>query len=87
MFGCTKYTGRSTGTHVDDTVIAAEISAHFLREKNLKSGAINVDCTNGLVTLSGVVETKEQEIIAKHIAGKVKGVRKVVSTLQIKKDE
>jgi len=83
--GCTGLTGRSAGTHIDDSIIESEISIDFLREKNLKSGGINVKSINGVVTLSGVVENEDQEIIAKHIAGKVKGVKSVMSNLQVQK--
>lgn len=85
MFGCAEFTGRSAGTHVDDSIIESEISIDFLREKNLKSGGISAKSINGVVILSGVVENKDQEIIAKYIAGKVKGVKEVRSNLEIQK--
>ena len=85
MFGCAEFTGRSAGTHVDDSIIENEIRIDFLREKNLKSGDISVKSINGVVTLSGVVENEDQKIIARYMAGKVKGVKKVRYNLQIQK--
>ena len=45
---------------------------------------INVDTTDGLVTLSGSVNTPEELSKAVQVAMETEGVRKVISTLQIK---
>lgn len=46
--------------------------------------SINVDTTDGLVTLSGTATTHEEIAKAVKIAMETEGVRKVVSTLQVK---
>jgi len=48
---------------------------------------ISVDTTDGLVTLSGSVASKEDVNKAAQIAAETEGVRKVISTLQIKSNK
>jgi osmotically-inducible protein OsmY len=45
---------------------------------------IDVDTTDGVVTLSGTVKSHEQIVRAMDIAYETEGVYKVVSTLQVK---
>jgi hyperosmotically inducible protein len=44
---------------------------------------VDVDTTNGVVSLNGVVESQEQKARAEQLASRVDGVRKVVNNLQI----
>jgi len=88
IVSCAKYTGRSFGTHIDDTIIANEIRVNLIREKNIKnSGDIHVKCKNGMVALSGTVENKDELIIVRRIAEEVKGVKEVKSLLKIKQKD
>jgi hyperosmotically inducible periplasmic protein len=48
-------------------------------------GTLNVEVKQGVVTLSGSVETQRQKDKAAKIAKKVKGVKQVVNNLEIKK--
>ena len=45
---------------------------------------VTVEVKDGVVTLSGPVESKPQKDKAEHIAKKVKGVKKVVNNIEIK---
>jgi osmotically-inducible protein OsmY len=59
------------------------IKTKLLAEPGLSALAINVDTTDGLVTLSGKVDSHEQIAKAVKLALDTDGVHKVVSTLQV----
>jgi len=78
---------RSTSQSLADTAAntrtTATIKARLLGEPGLSAFAINVDTTDGVVTLSGKVDSAEQVGRAVDLALKTDGVRKVISTLQV----
>ena len=60
------------------------IKTKLLAEPGVSALNINVDTTDGLVTLSGTVSGYEEVAKAVRIALETEGVHKVVSTLQVK---
>ena len=60
------------------------IKGKLLTEAAGSALAINVDSTDGVVTLSGTVNSSEQVAKAVKIAMETDGVQKVISTLQVK---
>jgi len=61
------------------------VKARLSKELGLSALAdISVDTTDGLVTLSGSVASKEDINKAVKVAAETEGVQKVISTLQIK---
>ena len=64
--------------------ISTTVKAKLLTEPSLSALTINVDTTDGLVTLSGTVSSHEQIAKAVSIALNTDGVTKVISTLQVK---
>lgn len=64
--------------------ISTTVKAKLLTEPSLSALTINVDTTDGLVTLSGTVSSHEQIARAVRIALDTDGVTKVISTLQVK---
>lgn len=73
-----------TGDVVSDSVITTKVKADIFREPELKSMAIHVETENGVVMLSGFVQSKADAEKAARIAGTVKGVTQVKSSLQVK---
>jgi hyperosmotically inducible periplasmic protein len=67
-----------------DARTTAAIKGKLLKEPGLASLSISVDTTDGLVTLSGTARSHEEVAKAVRIALETEGVRKVVSTLQVK---
>lgn len=70
-----------------DARTTATIKGKFIKEPGLSSLSISVDTTDGLVTLSGTARTHEEVARAVRIALDTEGVRKVVSTLQVKPEK
>ena len=74
---------RSVGQITDDAAITAAIKTQLIRERAIKSLNINVDTYLQVVTLRGKVSSASQEQIAIKIAQEVKGVKQVISELNI----
>jgi len=76
----TDMSAKSSNQPVNDTWITTKVKAEFATTEGIKSGDIDVTTKNGLVTLSGVVNSKAQVQKAVALAKSVKGVRQVDST-------
>ncbi|MHC1768487.1 MAG: BON domain-containing protein [Verrucomicrobiia bacterium] len=67
-----------------DAQITAAIKAKLVKERNLSALRISVNTTDGVVTLSGSVDSAEEISQAMKIALETDGVREAISTLQVK---
>ena len=76
----TDMSAKSSNQPVTDTWITTKVKAELATTEGIKSGDIDVTTKNGLVTLSGVVNSKAQVQKAVALAKSVKGVRQVDST-------
>jgi hyperosmotically inducible protein len=83
--GCTSMTGQTAGQHVDDSTITASVKAKLVGDKAANLTRIEVDTTNQVVTLNGVVESADQKAKAEQLARQVGGVKSVKNNLQIQK--
>lgn len=72
------------GEAFDDGAITAKVKAAIFAEETLKVLQINVDTVQGVVTLSGTVDSQQESDTAKKIAGAVAGVKKVENKLAVK---
>jgi len=80
---------RKAGSAIVDATANARITAAVKTKLSTELGLsaladISVDTTEGLVTLSGSVSSKEEIHKAAKIAASTEGVRQVISTLQVK---
>jgi len=69
---------------IEDASITAKVKAKILADPNLKSLEIHVGTTGGVVTLSGLVDSKENSDKAKQIAAAVSDVKEVDNRLSVK---
>ena len=81
--GCQSLTGQSTGEYVDDRTISSSVKAKLVADKAANLTRVDVDTTNRVVLLSGVVESSEQKNRAEQLAMQVSGVRRVENRLQV----
>jgi hyperosmotically inducible protein len=70
-------THRSTGQYIDDKTISTRVNAALLADKDVKSSQIGVTTYNGVVQLSGFVESPELAQRAVVVAQQVDGVKAV----------
>jgi hyperosmotically inducible periplasmic protein len=75
---------KETAVVVDDAAITTKVKTAVLAEPGLKTLQINVDTKDGVVTLSGTVDTPVLKERAMQIAQQTNGVRSVVDNLAIK---
>jgi hyperosmotically inducible protein len=83
--GCTSMTGQTAGQYVDDSTITASVKAKLVGDKLANFTRVDVDTTNKVVSLNGVVETPDQKTRAEQLAMQVSGVSRVENHLQIQK--
>ncbi len=70
-------TGQTAGQYIDDSTITTSVKAKLVADKAANFTRIDVDTTNRVVSLTGVVESPEQKTRAQQIAMDVSGVRGV----------
>jgi osmotically-inducible protein OsmY len=74
---------RSATTTISDQLITSKVKTKLIADDSVKARNVNVDTYAGVVTLRGIVFSSKQRARAKDIAGTTKGVKKVVSHLEI----
>jgi len=85
--GCTSMTGETAGQYVDDSTITASVKAKLVGEKTANLTRIDVDTTNQVVSLTGIVESPDQKARAEQLASQVSGVKSVKNNLQVQKKQ
>ena len=83
--GCSSMTGQTAGQYMDDSTITASVKAKLVGDKTANLTRIDVDTTNQVVTLNGIVESADQKAKAEQLARQVGGVKSVKNNLQIQK--
>jgi osmotically-inducible protein OsmY len=79
---------QSVGAQVDDAGIKARVKTALAKDVRLSTLTnIEVNSTNGVVTLAGQVPNSEDRRLAEQVAGRVSGVVRVESTLQVESPE
>ena len=73
----TDMSAKSSEQPVTDTWITTKVKAELATTEGIKSGDVSVTTKNGLVTLSGVVNSKAQVQKSIAVAKSVNGVRQV----------
>lgn len=73
------------GAVFDDMTVSAKVKAAIVAAPDLPALSINVDTAQNVVTLSGVVESKEQSERAESTARAVEGVKQVHNKLTVRR--
>jgi osmotically-inducible protein OsmY len=71
-------------TAVADATITAHVKARLAANQGLASFDIHVSTTNGIVHLTGTVDSDAAKQLAAQVAGKTDAVRVVVNELKVK---
>ena len=74
---------RSVGQQVDDATITSKVKLALAKDPVTKARKIDVDTVDGVVTLTGMVETEAEKRRAEDLARKVAGVRAVRNNLMV----
>jgi len=85
LVGCASTATReSTGEYLDDSVITTKVMSALLGDDLVKSFDVSVETMQGVVQLSGFVDTSAQRSAAGHDAASVAGVKSVKNNLIVK---
>lgn len=86
LAACSTIEGRETaGQYVDDTTITTKVKAAIVNDEGLKGMQINVETMQGVVQLSGFVDTAQQAAQAAADARGVEGVKSVRNSIVVRK--
>lgn len=75
---------RSAGEVVDDGMVTAKVKAALIADPTVEAHEVNVTTREGVVQLSGFVDTNEAKTTAGDLARRVTGVKDVQNDLQVK---
>ena len=76
--------GEKVAGAAGDAATTAKVKARLMAEPGIDSLQIDVDTSNGRVTLTGQVDTPQNKARAKELAGSIEGVTGVVDRLSMK---
>ena len=81
--GCQAMTGETMGQNLDDGTLTSYVKTKLASDKLNSLTRVGVETNNGIVYLTGEVETSEQKSRSGSLAYEVKGVKQVVNNLQV----
>lgn len=85
LASCSMFEGRETaGQYVDDTTITTNVKASFVADPKVKAMQVNVETMQGVVQLSGFVDSTATEQRAVQLAQKVTGVKSVKDNIVVR---
>ena len=74
----------TAGQYIDDTAITTKVKTALLANSQLKATHVSVKTNQGIVQLSGSVDTPNQESEAIKVANQVSGVKSVTDVLTVR---
>ena len=86
MTGCQALTGATLGENIDDGTLTSYVKTKLAEDRLVTLTRVGVETNNGVVYLTGEVETAEQRSHIGSLASQVKGVKRVVNNLQVRKN-
>ena len=81
--GCQAMTGETAGQNIDDGTLTTSVKTSLAGERINTLTRVGVETNNGIVVLTGEVETAQEKSRAGTVASQVKGVRGVTNNLQV----
>jgi hyperosmotically inducible protein len=76
--------GRTASQATDDASITSAINTRFVRDDLVRAVEIQVETRQGVVTLTGIVDSPEASLRALQLARSTPGVRRVDSRLRVR---
>lgn len=80
-----KTDARTGGDTVDDSAITAKVKAALAGDSRVKAHQVNVETREGVVQLSGFVDSSEAKSTAEELARSVENVKSVDNEIDVKK--
>jgi hyperosmotically inducible protein len=83
MTGCQAMTGETMGQNIDDGTLTTYVKTKLASDKLVTLSRVGVETNNGVVYLTGEVETGDQKSHIGSLSSQVNGVKRVVNNLQV----
>ncbi|MBI2999450.1 MAG: BON domain-containing protein [Deltaproteobacteria bacterium] len=83
--GCQALTGETLGRNIDDATLTTWVKSKLVADKATNLTRVQVTTNNGVVHLTGTVESAEWRNRAEQIAQEVDGVKGVVNNIQLQR--
>jgi hyperosmotically inducible protein len=85
LASCSMFEGRETGgQYADDTVVTTKVKEAFVADPKVKAMQVNVETMQGVVQLSGFVDSIAIEHRAVRLAQGVSGVKSVQDNMTVR---
>ncbi len=85
LVSCAMFSGRETaGQYFDDAAITTKVKDAFIADPVVKASQVNVETMQGVVQLSGFVDSSNSEARAVNLAQQVKGVKSVQDNIIVR---
>ncbi len=82
---CSVMSGRETaGQYVDDTSVTSRVKSAIIQDPELKARQIHVETFQGIVQLSGFIDSSKEKMRAEALALNTKGVQSVKNNLIVR---
>ena len=82
---CAPIQGRETaGEYVDDATISTKVRTEIIRDPKLKIGQVGVETMQGVVQLTGFVDSPQTSAHATEVARGVSGVKDVKNNIVVR---
>ncbi|HTN71921.1 MAG TPA: BON domain-containing protein [Methylomirabilota bacterium] len=81
--GCQAMTGETMGQNIDDGALTSSVKTQLGADKLDTLSRVGVETNNGVVYLTGEVETADQKARVGSVTSQVQGVKQVVNNLQV----
>jgi hyperosmotically inducible protein len=81
LFGCQSMTGQTTGEFIDDASITAAVKTKLTNYQVSSLARVGVETVNGMVHLTGIVNSDSAKAEATRLAKEVNGVKRVDNDL------
>lgn len=83
LAACQATTGKTASQTMNDASVTAAVQTKLTTDRIANFTRVDVDTNQGIVQLSGVVQSSEQRARAEDLAKQVSGVKRVHNNLQI----
>ena len=83
LAACQTTTGKTASQTMDDASVTVAVQKKLTSERATNFTRVDVETNQGVVRLTGVVQTSEQRARAEDLAKQVSGVRRVHNNLQV----
>lgn len=85
LAGCQTMAARPARTVADDTSTTEAVRSRLATDRPASLASVGVETVNGVVHLTGIVETPDQRLRAEQLTWQTPGVQQVINNIQVQR--